>query len=127
MLLSGAILFVWKYGIVPYDLNIFLFLLFVTCIFLVGQILEWKYHISYPFSEAQDNYHIKKKLVYGVIGALAAGILITVLVFMFDNKFIKIFLAFLVILLLSLITLFILAIIDGIKKISNCCKTKEKF
>ena len=123
--LIGTILFFWTIDDVPYDLDLSIFLPIMSLIFLIGQILEWKYHISYPFSEIQDNYNKKKKLVYGVIGVLSLGALITVLIFTFHSNFAKTFVAFLGISFISLVTLFIITIANGIQKLFFCFSTKE--
>ena len=108
----------------PFDLDLPLFLVVVSCIFLIGHILEWKYHISYPFSEIQDNYKLKKNLLFGVIGLLFLGSLTAVLIFTFKFEFTRIFFVVISILLLSLITIFIVTITEGIGNLFSCCKKK---
>ena len=67
---------------------------------------------------------MKKKLVYGVIVAIAVGTLLSIIVVNIGYEFAKIFLVFLAILVMSLLTLFIVTLADGIKKLcpgeTNC-------
>ena len=98
----------------------------MSSIFLIGQILEWKYNISYPFSEIQDSHNKKKNLVYGVIGFLLLGTLITALVLTFNSNFAKTFVAFLAILFICLVTLFIITIAEGLQKLFYCSNTPSK-
>ena len=123
LILLGVIVYVWKYGSTPYDLNLSLFLPIVTSIFLTGQILEWKYHISYPFSEVQNCYSTKKFLMYGVMLSIAIGALAIFFYYTFNEyDFPKMFLAFLVILALSLLTLFMATFFN--KLVGYCSKPK---
>ena len=122
--LGGTILGFGMNESTPFDLDLPLFLLVVLCIFLIGHILEWKYHISYPFSEIHDNYTLKKTLLFGVIGLLSVVTLITILYFTFKFKFTKIFIVVISILLLSLIAIFIVTITEGIRNLFTCCKKK---
>ena len=111
-------------GNTPIDLDLPLFLVVVSCIFLIGHILEWKYHISYPFSEIQDKYMFKKNLLFGVIGLLFLGSLTAILIFTFEYKFTRIFIVVVSILLLSLFAIFIVTITEGIETLFTCCKKK---
>ena len=123
----GVIIIVWHYGSTPYDLNLNYFLPIVSSIFLAGQILEWKYHISYPFSEVQESYDTKKYLMYFFIFVVVLGALITFFCFTFDDyDFPKMFLAFLVILTLSLLTLFFATIYNKLSGYCSKCKDKLK-
>ena len=122
--LGGIILGFGVSGNIPFDLDLPLFLAVVSCIFLIGHILEWKYHISYPFSEIQDNYKLKKNLLFGIVGLLFLGSLTAILIFTFEFKFTRIFIVVISILLLSLIAIFIDTIAEGIRNLFMCNKKK---
>merc|ERR1712136_307459 len=89
--LGGIILGFGMSGNTPFDLDVPLFLVVISCIFLIGHILEWRYHISYPFSEIQDNYNLKKNLLLGIIGLIFLGSMMAILIFTFEFKFKRIF------------------------------------
>ena len=110
----------------PFDLNLSLFLLVVSCIFLIGHILEWKYHLSYPYAEIEKSYDTKKNMLYGVMIITFLAALTTVIYFTFEFKFSRILVVFLAILFLSLFTLFILTIKDKITKLIPSCKGNDQ-
>ena len=94
----------------------------LSCVFLIGQLIEWLYHVNYPFSEAQDGYTWKKGLLHGLTAIIVLTALITTLIFTFKYKYVKIFTAFMMIALLSLSTLFIMTVVDGLKKLCGAFK-----
>lgn len=121
-ILCGIIIGFWLYGNTPFDLNIPLFISIVSCIFLIGHIIEWRYHISYPFSEIHSNYNRKNTLFYLSICLLALGALSTIVFYTFKFHFTKIFLVCISIFLFSLITIFIATITEGIRNLFSYCK-----
>ena len=106
----------------PYDLKLWIFIPSVSAIFLLGQILEWRYHMSYPFSETHEGYTRKNYLFYVVLLVISVTALLTTLVITFNYKYAKIFTVFIVIVMLSLLALFLMSIVEGLKKIVGSLK-----
>ena len=112
--MTGTILYFWMYKTVPHDFNVEYFLPIITALFMVGNLLEWKYHVSFPSAETKIGINIKKNVVNGLVFLLTMAIMAAVMIISFryfQNGQLSIALGvFIVILLLSIGVLHFMAL-----------------
>ena len=128
--MTGTILYFWMYKTVPHDFNVEYFLPIITALFMVGNLLEWKYHVSFPSAETKNGFGIKTNVVNGLLFLLTMAIMAAVIIISFgyfQNWQLSIALGvFIVILLLSIGVLHFMALVrhaEGI--IKSCIVAKE--
>ena len=127
IVMSSCVLYWWIYRTVPYDLHIPTFLALITALFVLGYILEWKYHVAYPLAKIKPGFRLKKNMLRLIISVLLATTCVAVFWLSYDfstnHQFSFVFGIFVGILGFSFLTLYCMAII---KKLKGLCRTSSK-
>ena len=132
--MSIIIIYWWQYGNaeVPHDFKIPVFMPLVTAMFVLGYLLEWKYHVSYPLAETKPGYRVKKKILNGLIFVFVLLIVISAVGLSYvhseDDQLSAVFPIFVGILGSSFLVLHCMAVAQGINRLFKCCakgKTQE--
>ena len=76
--MSSFMYYWWKYETAPYDLNVPAFLALITVLFVVGYILDWKYHVAYPLAKIKPGFRLKKNMLRSIIVLLVATVCVAV-------------------------------------------------
>ena len=127
IVMSSCMYYWWKYRTAPYDLNVPAFLALITVLFVVGYILDWKYHVAYPLAKIKPGFRLKKNMLRSIIVLLVATVCVAVFMMTYDfstnHQFSFVFGIFVGILVLSFLTLHCMAVVKRVKRL---CKTSSK-
>ena len=125
--MSSCMYYWWKYETAPYDLNVPAFLALITVLFVLGYILEWKYHVAYPLAKIKPGFRLKKNILRVIIVLLVAMVCVAVFMMTYDfstnHQFSFVFGIFVGILVLSFLTLHCMAVV---KRIKGLCTLPSK-
>ena len=126
--MSSCVFYWWRYRTAPYDLHIPTFLALISALFVLGYILEWKYHVAYPLAKIKPGFRLKKNIVRLIISLFVTTTCVAVFWLSYDfstsHQFSFVFGIFVGILGFSFLTLYCMAIIKKLKGI--CIRSSKK-